>query len=229
MYTNLNFSGGAIGSCEVLCDDLTPGVLASCREFLFRSAMYSSTHNLTGNAGTPNAEQETMATHRSTGFYYVSSYKWSSGVIVIMILNVLTVISLFHRYWQLGRNVSMSALELAKALGAPLMRGGDSNQEATGLLEGYDHNRVRYGVVLGSDEEFRSQSHNGEILKQPRSSSSISLAQTRSKSSKDGLVEITKAGEWEMEMVGGIIMHQRLEIAEEAKVKRTVQWVKYSS
>ena len=75
-----------------------------------------------------------------------------SGAIVVMILNVLTIISLFYGYWQLGRSVSMSSIELAKAFGVPLMRGGDYNEEATGLLEIYGQKKVRCGVILGSEE-----------------------------------------------------------------------------
>ena len=70
-------------------------------------------------------------------------------------LGVVAVLPLFIGWWELGRPVSFSPLEVAKAFDAPLLGAVDSIGGKEGIAEQVrvEVGRVRYGVVdeVGGD------------------------------------------------------------------------------
>jgi hypothetical protein len=63
------------------------------------------------------------------------------------------IVPLFYGYWELGRNVSLNPLEIARAYGAPLFDGVDGNMGARGIEIERGHLTVRYGAVERNSEE----------------------------------------------------------------------------
>ena len=54
---------------------------------------------------------------------------------------------MFYGYWALGRKVSMSPVETAKAFNTPTLRGTDSNTKSRALLREIENRPVQYGMV----------------------------------------------------------------------------------
>jgi hypothetical protein len=74
-------------------------------------------------------------------------------VIVIVCLSILPT---YWGWWHLGRPVSMSFLEIAKAFDAPLMQRANPNGTADDHLRSVGDTRVRYGSHATAVEELES-------------------------------------------------------------------------
>jgi hypothetical protein len=51
----------------------------------------------------------------------------------------------FYGWWELGRNVSLSPIEIAKAFNAPIFMNVPSNRDIDAMLKELDGVKVRYG------------------------------------------------------------------------------------
>ena len=142
----LNSSQETYGGCNMTWADPTPDILANIRELIFRSAVSVS------NATTL---QTVPATDTAMRTFYLSDYRFLLGAITLMALNTCVLVPLFLGWWQLGRAVSLSPVETAKAFRAPLLRDSDCNADVDGLLAEVGHRRARYGTVAG-DEGMKS-------------------------------------------------------------------------
>lgn len=83
---------------------------------------------------------------------YQTDYGYLVLAVTITLLAMILVTATFYGYWDLGREVSMSPLEIAKAFNAPLLAGEDSNSDSKSLVKSAGHKAVRYGVISGSVE-----------------------------------------------------------------------------
>ena len=77
-----------------------------------------------------------------------SACMWASvGLILATLMSVLV---LFHGYWRLGRQTSLSPIETAKAFDGPLLREAESNASVEQIVGSrVGQQVVRYGQVLG--------------------------------------------------------------------------------
>ena len=64
----------------------------------------------------------------------------------------LLILYTYWDYWTLGREVSFSPLELAKAFDAPGLRSQLSNSEAGAMAKAMGDQEVRFGAVQGDGE-----------------------------------------------------------------------------
>lgn len=64
-----------------------------------------------------------------------------------MLLATLAMMPLFHGWWNLGREVSLSPVEIAMAFKAPHTDGGDANADVSTLLKQIGKRRAQYGVI----------------------------------------------------------------------------------
>lgn len=78
---------------------------------------------------------------------YSSHYLFLGLSILVTMLGVVSVTLIFNGWWHLERNMSMSPIETAKALSAPLLRGHDSNSLAEDILKEVGTKDLRYGDV----------------------------------------------------------------------------------
>jgi hypothetical protein len=127
--------------CEIAFTDPTDNMLANTRELMFRTAVAAA------NAANTTNIQQVRATQKATIAVYVSSYLYLGIACLLTILAILLIVPTFYGYWYIGRNVSMSPVEIAKAFNAPLLRNEDSNAEAADLIKAIGHRRIRYGLV----------------------------------------------------------------------------------
>ncbi|KAF1962682.1 hypothetical protein CC80DRAFT_588213 [Byssothecium circinans] len=78
---------------------------------------------------------------------YKVSYPFLGGAIAVIFLAVVLVVPLFHGFWRLGRQTSIGPLEMATALGAPLLTTtvSSTNGTASEIMKSAGTQRVRYG------------------------------------------------------------------------------------
>lgn len=125
-------------SCNLTFSDPTDNLVANARELMFRTAVAAA--NSSNLQSVPAVQVATVAVYQSHYLYLALA----SG---FTLLAILFVIPTFFGYWHLGRSVSMSPIEIAKAFNAPLLRQLDSNAEAGQLIQSLGEMDVRYGVV----------------------------------------------------------------------------------
>ena len=93
------------------------------------------------------------------GYNVVTVYKTNSVfvgmAVLVSMMGVLAVLPLYNGWWELGRTVSLSPLEIARAFGAPLLDGMDGNAGAQNVVVERGTLRVRYGAVERYGEEKR--------------------------------------------------------------------------
>jgi hypothetical protein len=59
----------------------------------------------------------------------------------------MSILPTFFGWWRLGRTVTLSPIEVAKAFDAPQLAGVDSNAETSTLLKVIGDRPVKYGAV----------------------------------------------------------------------------------
>ncbi|KAK7522444.1 hypothetical protein IWZ03DRAFT_118745 [Phyllosticta citriasiana] len=118
--------------------DPTPDIISTARELMFRTAVAAS------NASTT---QTANSTDTFTRVVYQSHYQYFAAAMAVIVANAVVVCPLFVGFHHMGRNASMSPLELARAFQSPLTAAGGSNDEVPRLLGVLGKRRVRYGEV----------------------------------------------------------------------------------
>lgn len=130
------------GGCLVSRDRPTAALIASLHEATFRMALDA--------ASTLSAvSQSFTAQRRSDVLVFRSSFGYLGAVLCVMGLAVLALLVLLWGWWELGRPVSDSPLEVAMAFGAPIL---ECSQEmsAKGIVREVGTKRVKYeNTILG--------------------------------------------------------------------------------
>jgi hypothetical protein len=94
-----------------------------------------SPHETTGTRTDPN------------GTVYSIRMRWYIIASSIQCFAILFAALLYWGWWQLGRHVSFSPIEIAKAFDAPLLQDVKTNSRAKDLLRDVGNLRIRYGAV----------------------------------------------------------------------------------
>lgn len=126
-------------NCSITYSNPMPDIRSTLRELIFRASIGLS--NSSTLQTTPGTEEVGRVIYRLNPYYLLAS-------LCVMLTNVVAVLPLYFGWWQLGRVVSMSPLETAKAFRSPLMAKAGSNQQLGGLVGAVGEKRVRYGVVM---------------------------------------------------------------------------------
>ncbi|KAK5994631.1 hypothetical protein PT974_05113 [Cladobotryum mycophilum] len=137
-YTYMTSNDDAVGSTRMTWTDPMPYVLDAVRELTFRTAIAFS--NDTFYQPVQGIQQRTVNRYDLRGAYL-------GGALAIIALGAFSVAWLFNEYWLLGRRVSMSPVEIAKAFQAPMTAGASSNAGVDVILRQVGGREVKYGVV----------------------------------------------------------------------------------
>lgn len=100
------------------------------------------------------AMQTVNMSQKRTIQVYVSNYAFLAAGVAVMLLAFIGVMPLFYGFWDLGRDVTLSPIETAKAFGAAVLdtEGVSSNATATAIAKSETGRLlVRYGEVPGSE------------------------------------------------------------------------------
>jgi hypothetical protein len=151
-------------SYNVTWADPIDDIIAMAHELTLRTAI-ATTHvmpyNLEGNSITgsqpevayPNLtlvnrtlEQHATMTRSYTETVYQTQVGWVAGAFILIMLSCLSIVPTYWGWWNLGRPVTMSPLEIAKAFDAPLLRPTDPNGTAADHIRVVGDMRLRYGL-----------------------------------------------------------------------------------
>jgi hypothetical protein len=75
---------------------------------------------------------------------YAVRYGWLTGAVALIALSCLAILQTYWGWWLLGRPVSLSPLEIAKAFDAPLLHDADANGTSKELARAIGDVKVRY-------------------------------------------------------------------------------------
>lgn len=90
---------------------------------------------------------------------YHSQYSFLAIGVVLMLLALVAVTFTLYGFWQIGHDTSLSPLETARALHAPILADGTNSSDLKGLVKEVGSKDVKYGVLAASG------SHGGEVYK----------------------------------------------------------------
>jgi hypothetical protein len=124
--------------CGLTFVDPTDFLVANARELMFRTAIA---------AANSSTVQVVDAFEVAPITVYQSDFLYLALASVFTFLAIILVLPTFYGYWNLGRSVSMSPVEIAKAFNASLLWNNDSNANAKGLVDELGYLDVRYGAV----------------------------------------------------------------------------------
>jgi hypothetical protein len=157
-YARINNS---VVDCSITWVDPTSDMLGAARELAFRSALFAAANNVTSLDDTDNNGkyrdpseyiQHIQVQQSSLQAVFKSHYRFLAIALVFTLLAALSVVPIFLGWWSLGRKVSLSPIETAKAFAAPVLaRAPDANAELKPLLREVGDLRVRYGAVAIGD------------------------------------------------------------------------------
>lgn len=75
---------------------------------------------------------------------YASDFRFHVAALVVPLLSVVAVMAMMMGWWELERRVSMSPIEIAKALGAPLLDDSGPSGDAEEILKVAGTTKVVY-------------------------------------------------------------------------------------
>ena len=142
-------------------------ILSAVREVAFRTAIrmpISNTSKYFDDYGTINqteqrlwtvaATQLIQAEQASTEIVYKSQYTFLIIAVALTLFTTLSVLIIFNGWWHIGRNVSLSPIEIARAFAAPLLINSDSNSNVGVLLKQVGNEGVRWGAATDHNIEY---------------------------------------------------------------------------
>ncbi|EON62506.1 hypothetical protein W97_01729 [Coniosporium apollinis CBS 100218] len=82
---------------------------------------------------------------------YTSNYPYLAAALAVMLLTTTSIIPTFYGWWHLGRPMTLSPIEIAKAFDAKLLKDAGSNATAEEIVTLLGSRRVQYGVSKGQE------------------------------------------------------------------------------
>jgi len=93
------------------------------------------------------AAQSVRVSQEGTEVVYTSDFLFLGLALMLIGLAAVAVVPLLMYWWRLGRDVSLSPIEIARAFSAPELAGSGSNLDASRLVKDIGDRKVRYGAV----------------------------------------------------------------------------------
>lgn len=131
-------------NCGFQWNDPTGTIFGAFTDVLFRAAYY--------DAGYDQIQNFTVIQTVDT-LTYQSVYLYLIIASAILLLALLSVSTTLYGWWEIGRRVSLSPLETAKAFGAPALQQPNLPMDARTLIVHIGEKRVRYGETIVVDNE----------------------------------------------------------------------------
>ena len=142
MTTGQSGGFGPQSNCTLSFKDPTNDLIRAARDLMFRSALA---------AGNSTNSQTVSAQEISRIPIYESRYLYLGLATLFTALAWLATFPIFLGWWHVGRTVSLSPIETAKAFRAPMLQNADPNAKADDLVKQVGQRPVRYGVVTADD------------------------------------------------------------------------------
>ena len=130
--------------CTLSFKDPSSDIIQAVRKLMFRTAI---------TAANESTSQVVSAQETGTLQVYQSNYLYLGLAVLLTGLGWLATLPVFIGWWHVGRSLSMSPVETAKAFRAPMLRDSDSNADIDMLLKEVEDRPVRYGAVTASGSD----------------------------------------------------------------------------
>ena len=157
--------GNGAATCNITFKDPTADFLEDIRSLMFRTAVLSANET---------NRQSVTAIATGTHTIYKTNYTFTALATFVSLLPILVVLLTFHGSQHLGRQVSLSPIEVARAFGAPILRNSNSNADARALLKQVGYRPVKYGVI--SDNAIRRKPVSQQFKQTPYSAQQFNTA-----------------------------------------------------
>lgn len=149
---------GSLGSSNIIEDktldvfqtsDPTRDVFNMLNNVYFRAGAISGFANSSTVSPNVSTPQRQITGYRADldGTVYLIKMRWFVAAASIQGSAILLTATLYWGWWQLGRHVSFSHIEIAKAFDAPLLKQVNTNAGTKNLLHDVGDVRIRYGAV----------------------------------------------------------------------------------
>jgi hypothetical protein len=156
-------------ACAPSFTDPRDSVLAYINELMFRTGAYAAaTYNETYlrpllDDGLQVYYNATAKPGSMVNVFHTNLAYFASAA-VVEVFCILVILFTFHGFWRLDRRqMSLSPLEIAKALDSPLLAEVHSDVRGSDIARYYGAREVRYGVSIMKDEKETSVNR-GQIL-----------------------------------------------------------------
>jgi hypothetical protein len=136
------FSGDSAESRYFL--DPTDYMINQMRQIAFRASVHAAKENATAS----NATQTVQYNGTSAETIYVTNFTLIAAAALLNLLAVIAILPTYRGWWKLGRQFSLSPLEIARAFNAPLLRGTEPNATWEQISERVGDHKVQYGEVI---------------------------------------------------------------------------------
>ena len=145
--------------------DPMPIMLDALRDLAFRASVRAAKDN----ASLSDAAQDVPYTGTDERTVYVTDRRYLAAAAVISLVSVAAVAATLWGWWELGREVSGSPLEIAKAFGAPLLDGMGSNVPWDKIPKEVAREKIQYGEICrvergGRRSSFRDLGRPGQLI-----------------------------------------------------------------
>ncbi|KAM0426520.1 hypothetical protein ACHAPT_008212 [Fusarium lateritium] len=150
----LNSDRSTYNNWTMTWEDPTADIVNTARELMLRSAIAYSSFNRTALV-----PQALMVQRTEVLSAYKSDYMYLAIALAYMVLQALIIAFLLFGRHRLGREVSLDAFEVARALGAPLLQGGSSNSDIHKGLSPLRRHRLRYGEIVSVIDRVQTSNH----------------------------------------------------------------------
>lgn len=143
----------------------TSDIMAAVRQVAFRAAVQmpgldvATYFNATGKVNQTAMDawkaantQQILVEQVRTEVIYKSQYVFLIIAVVLTFFATFAVLVCFNGWWHLGRNVSMSPIEIARAFAAPALIDSGSNVEVRTLLKQVGNKELRCGAAMERED-----------------------------------------------------------------------------
>jgi hypothetical protein len=130
--------------------DPTNYMINQIRQIAFRASVQAAKDNATSS----NATQFIQYTGDSAETIYVTDFRLIAIAAFLNILAIIVILPTYRGWWKLGRQFSLSPLEIARAFGAPLLRETESNATWEHISEQVGARKVKYGYIDGEGGHY---------------------------------------------------------------------------
>jgi hypothetical protein len=148
-------------SASITFDDPTGDMLLMANELAFRLAYKTTNMSFADITGIPSPwdgqsfitspnlssiprrkDQQVEIHEQTIQTVYAIYYGWLTGGCLVILVASLAILPTYWGWWELGREVSMSPLEIGRAFGAPTMQHTDPNATGDDLKKSLGSVRV---------------------------------------------------------------------------------------
>ena len=137
--TSMRYARSVATGCRADFLDPTHDIMSYARELAFRQALKSFSNY--------SATYEVEVQESSNQVVYRSQYIYLAIAVAITLLATLCVFSISLGWWHLGRDVSLSPIEVAKAFAAPALHDASSNAKLLTLVYEVGSKKLEYGTA----------------------------------------------------------------------------------